>query len=84
MFYAIEQYKNNAKKKRKKEKKLVNTGLGHSEVGGTLWESHMLGHSLPSGTIKRRTHQDQPQTSWLFEGIRHFHNGWRMMEIYVD
>lgn len=74
MFCAVEQYKNNGKKSLRIQDLAIQN----------LWETHMLGHSLSSGTIESTAHQDQPQTSWLFEGISHFRDGLRMMELHVS
>lgn len=73
-FCAVEQYKNNGKKSLRIQDLAIQN----------LWETHMLGHSLSSGTIESTAHQDQPQTSWLFEGISHFRDGLRMMELHVS
>lgn len=74
MFCALEQYKNNGKKSLLIQELAIQN----------LWETHMLGHSLPSGTVKSAAHQDQPQTSWLLEGISHFRDGLRMTELHVS
>lgn len=74
MFCALEQYKNNGKK----------SLLIQDLATQNLWETHMLGHSLPPGTVKSAVRQDQPQTSWLLEGISHFRDGLRMTELHVS
>lgn len=48
MFCALEQYKNNGKESLLIQELAIQN----------LWETHMLGHSLPSGTVKLAAHQD--------------------------
>lgn len=68
---------------------LIQDLADHSELVGTQCQPHILGHPVPSRTIKPTTHKDQRLTAGLLEGISHFHDSlkitaiWRLVLIFL-